>query len=325
MREAQELTWEHRGLAQAHDPACARGPRGAGEPRPASVDLPSFATLRIIEALSRHRRVAPAAAELKLSHAAVSQALSRLESKYGHSFFLRTSFGVEATPACEALVEAYLAASAGLRRALTDGERRHAFIPLTAWRWLSPTVSRLCARLPDLSVHAYQDGAAVDLAGVDFAILPQDQLPAAGFQSTPLYDERLLPVCSPGFAAQSRIETPARLARARLLIDRPELWRRWFARAGLIQTPELAGPTIVEPALALEAALQGQGVALCCSLAAAPAMARDELVAPVDLSVGSGRRWWAVLREGRDRSVSGVLEWCLAELHAIETRHAAIV
>ncbi len=119
----------------------------------------------------------------------------------------------------------------------------------------------------------------------------------------------------------------ARLAHAPLLVERPELWRRWFAHAGLAMAPDLAGPIIDNSSLALEASLRGQGVALCCSLGAAAAIAQGDLVAPVDVSVSSGRRWWAVWREdgGADKTAMGMLEWCLAELHAIKSRHVDLV
>jgi LysR family glycine cleavage system transcriptional activator len=293
-------------------------------------ELPSLATLRTLEALRRHKRVGIAAQELGVSHAAVSRTVSRLELKYGVRLFERTSWGVEATPGCEGLIEAYLAAASTLRRAFADvgqSRRCRALIPLTAWRWLSPGALRLGAAFPDATIHTYQAGGAIDLAGADFAIVPNEQLPGVGFDSTPLYDERLIPVCAPAFAARARIETPAQLARAGLILEQPELWRRWFRHAGLALEPDLAGPIIADASLALEAALKGQGVALCCSLAVAAAVAQGELVAPIDLSMRSGRRWWALWRQGsaRDKTAMGILEWCLAELHAIRTQHAQIV
>jgi LysR family glycine cleavage system transcriptional activator len=196
-----------------------------------------------------------------------------------------------------------------------------------AWRWLAPATPGLRSTLPDVSLHPCPDRGAVDLAGADFAILPGEHLPQAGFDAAPLYDERLIPVCSPAYAARLRIGTPASLARADLIIERPDLWRLWFAHAGLMGEPDLAGPIIADPSLALEAALEGQGVALVCTLAAAPALARGGLTAPVDVSVGSGRRWWALWRRGSagDRTAMGVLEWCLAELHAISSAHAALL
>ncbi|HEY2480994.1 MAG TPA: LysR substrate-binding domain-containing protein [Caulobacteraceae bacterium] len=132
-------------------------------------------------------------------------------------------------------------------------------------------------------------------------------------------------MCSPGFADKAAIDTPAALARAELLIERPELWRRWFAHAGLTAEPTLEGPVIADASLALEAALRGQGVALTCSLAAAPAIARGDLVAPIDVSLRSGRRWWALWRQGSARTTMGILDWCLAELHAIQTAHMDLV
>jgi LysR family transcriptional regulator, glycine cleavage system transcriptional activator len=293
-------------------------------------ELPSLATLRTLEALSRHKRVGIAAQELGVSHAAVSRTVSRLELRYGVRLFERTSWGVEATPGCEGLIEAYLAAASALRRAFADvgqARRCRALIPLTAWRWLSPGALRLGAAFPDASIHTYQAGGAVDLAGADFAILPGEQLPAAGFDATPLYEERLIPVCAPAFAQWAKIETPAQLARAGLIVEQPELWRRWFRHAGFAIDPDLGGPIIADASLALEAALKGQGVALCCSLAVAAAIAQGDLVAPIDLSMRSGRRWWALWRQGsaRDKTAMGILEWCLAELHAVRTAHAEIV
>ena len=298
--------------------------------RRCSTELPSLATLRVLEALSRNKRVGIAAQELGVSHAAVSRTVSRLELRYGVRLFEKTSWGVEATPGCEGLVEAYLAAASTLSRAFADvgqGRRCRVLIPLTVWRWLSPGALRLCAAFPDASIHTYQEGGGVDLAGADFAILPNEPPPGAGFDSTPLYEERLIPVCSPAFAERARIETPAKLARGRLLVEQPDHWRRWFRHAGLATAPDLVGPIIADASLALEAALKGQGVALCCSLAVAGAVAQGDLVAPIDLSIRSGRRWWALWRGGsaRDKTAMGILEWCLAELHAVRTDHAEIV
>ncbi len=294
------------------------------------MDLPSFGSLQILEALSRHRRIGVAAHELGVSHAAVSQTVSRLETRYGVQLFTRSSWGVEATPSCQGLIKAYLSASSALRRALveaSEGGRCHALIPLTVWRWLSLATSRLRGAFPDVSIHTYQDEGAVDLTRADFAILSGGHLPVAGFEATALYDERLIPVCSPRFAEAVRISTPSGLARADLLIERPDLWLRWFSHAGLVAEPSLTGPIIADPSLVLEAALQGQGVGLCCSVAASAALCRGDLVAPIDVSVGSGRRWWALWRQGsaRDKTAMGVLEWCLAELHSIKTAHVSLV
>src|ERR1700679_1836544 len=80
--------------------------------------LPPLGALQTIEALSRHLRVGAAASELGLSHSAVSQTVTRMEKRLGVRLFVKNSFGVEPTPTCRTLVEAYLSVSSTLRRAL---------------------------------------------------------------------------------------------------------------------------------------------------------------------------------------------------------------
>jgi LysR family transcriptional regulator, glycine cleavage system transcriptional activator len=291
--------------------------------------LPSLGSLQVLEALGRHRRIGIAAQELGLSHAAVSQTVSRLESRYGVQLFTRSSWGVEATPGCQGLIQAYLSASSSLRRALAevaDGGRCHALIPSTAWRWLSLTSFRQRNSTADVSLHTYPDDRPADLARADFAIVPEEHVPASGFKATALYDERLIPVCSPAYAERARIETPAAVARADLIIERSDQWLRWFAHAGLAVEPCLGGSVIADAVLAQESAQQGQGVALTCSLAASAAIARGVLTAPVDISVASGRRWQAIWRQGApgQEAAMGLLDWCLAELHALATAHVAL-
>jgi LysR family glycine cleavage system transcriptional activator len=292
------------------------------------MNLPPMQSLHTLEVLSRHRRVGAAAAELGLSHAAVSQTVSRLEKRFGVQLFLKGSWGVEATPQCRVLVEAYLSASSTLARALSDASGRQRFrilLPKAAWLWLSPAIARLYRCTPELSFGAYQDDDVVDLDSADFAIVASGHVPPRGFEGTALYDERLIPVCSPDFARSARLETPASLARAQLLVSRPELWRSWFSRAGLVSEPTVSGPVFTDSTLAMEAALRGQGVALCCTVAAAAAIARGELVAPIPVSASTERRLWAAWRGAHREPASRVLDWLLAELEARKTPHVSLV
>jgi LysR family transcriptional regulator, glycine cleavage system transcriptional activator len=292
------------------------------------VNVPPLQSLHTLEVLSRHRRIGAAAAELGLSHAAVSQTVSRLEKRFGVQLFLKSSWGVEATPQCRNLVEAYLSASSTLARALSDatgGQRFRILVPKTAWPWLSAAIASLSRSTPDLSFRAYQDDDVADLESSDFAIVAGGHVPPRGFEGTALYDERLIPVCSPAFAKSARIETPSSLARAHLLISRRDLWMLWFSRAGLVSEPAIAGPLFADPSLALEAALRGQGVALCCTVAAAAAISRGELVAPIQVSAKTERRLWAAWRGGQSEPAMQVLDWLLAELEARKTPHVSLV
>jgi len=221
-----------------------------------------------------------------------------------------------------------LSASSTLQRALNDvvrGRRFRVLLPKMAWFWLSPAIARLCRSTPDLSFRAYQDDDVVDLDASDFAIVASGHVPPAGFQGAALYDERLIPVCSPAFAAQTEITTASGLARASLLISQPDHWTSWFSHAGFVSEPSVSGPLFTDATLALDAALRGQGVALCCTLAAAAAVSRGELVSPVQVSSGTDRRLWAVWKDARSGPAMPVLNWLLAELETSRTDHASVV
>jgi LysR family transcriptional regulator, glycine cleavage system transcriptional activator len=282
------------------------------------MNLPPLGSLQMIEVLSRRQRVSAAAVELGVSHAAVSQMVARLEKRLGMQLFVKTSLGVTPTAACQTLVEAYLSVSSTLARALvaaSDGARFHVLAPLLVWTWLSPTILRLHKACPNLSFHAYRGDETVDCESADFAVVPLGPLPPTGFDGTPLYDERVIPVCTPGYALSAKLESPAALARARLLLGGRELWLSWFADAGLIGEPQLEGPVVADPSLAMQAAAQGQGVALCCTVAASAAIARGELVAPIALSVDARRRMGAIWRKGSDQAPAmRVLDGLLTEL-----------
>jgi LysR family glycine cleavage system transcriptional activator len=291
------------------------------------VGLPPLGSLQTLEVLSRRLRIMAAASELGLSQAAVSQTITRMEKRLGVQLFVKTRAGVEPTPACRALVEAYQSVSATLTRALaaaSDGARFNVVVPPLVWSWFSPAILRLHRICPSLSFQARQSGEAAGLEGADFAIAPLGPVPPTGFDGAPLYDERLIPVCTADYARTATLETPAALSRARLLIGNRDQWRAWFSDAGLMSEPVLDGPVVSDPALAMQAAAQGQGVALCCTVAASAAIARGELVAPISLSASANRRIWAIWRKDSDQAAAmQVFDGLMTELTCLNQCAAA--
>jgi len=282
------------------------------------VSLPPLGSLHTIEVLSRRLRVGAAATELGLSHAAVSQTVARMEKRLGVQLFVKNSWGLAPTSACQTLVEAYLSVSSTLARAMvaaSDGARFQVLVPLPAWTWLSPALLRLHRTCPNLSFRGYRADEPVDFESADFAVASLGSVAPKGFDGTPLYDEQVIPVCTAEYALSAKLESPASLARARLLIDDRELWLSWFSEAGLIEEPRLEGPVVADPALAMQAAAQGQGVALCCTVAVAAAVSRGEVVAPIALSASAKRRVWAIWRKSSDQAAAmQVLDGLLTEL-----------
>ncbi len=282
------------------------------------VGLPPLASLKTIEVLSRRQRISAAAAELGLTHAAVIHTVARMEKRLEVRLFVKSKTGVAPTAACQTLVEAYRSIASTLARAVlaaSDGARFNVSVPLLVWTWLSTTISQLHKTCPNLSFRGRRADEAVDLESADFAIVPLGPLPPEGFDGTPLYDEQLIPVCTPAYALAAKLETPTAVTRARLLIVQRHEWLAWFSEAGLVSEPQLEGPVVADPSLAMQAAARGQGVALCCTVAASAAIAHGELVAPISVSVSSGRRMWAIWRKGPDQAAAmRVLDGVLSEL-----------
>lgn len=293
------------------------------------MELPPLGSLQILETLTRTRRIGAAAQELGISHAAVSQTVSRLERKYDVQLFERTNWGVVATAATETLIHAYRSASSILSNALMEASCENIFtvlIPREMWGRMSFAITPLRRQVSSLRFSAYQDAELADFLSADFAIRPGGDRPPNGFDGSALYNERLLPVCSPHYARSRKIETVASLARAELLVSNAESWRAWFAHAGLISPPPLMSVVVSDEALAMEGAIRGQGVALCCSVVTAPAISRGELVAPVDLSVASSRCWWATWKRSNNlEPAMRLLEWWLAELNSTKAPHVSLV
>jgi DNA-binding transcriptional LysR family regulator len=87
---------------------------------------------------------------------------------------------------------------------------------------------------------------------------------------------------------------PGALARSALLhlANHADAWPRWLGEAGIAHADSLAGPVFDDAMLAVEAAIQGQGVAIAPRFAVEQDIESGRLVAPFALGVPSGRHYY---------------------------------
>ena len=71
----------------------------------------------------------------------------------------------------------------------------------------------------------------------------------------------------------------------------PDAWSNWFAAAGVTDGYDIQGPVFDDATLAIEAAIQGQGVAIAPAHAVETDLRTSRLTAPFPVSVSSGRRY----------------------------------
>lgn len=299
--------------------------------KPPAPRLPSLRALRAFEAAARHESFPRAAAELGVTAGAVAQQVKALEDWLGRPLFRRRAQGLELLPGARRVLPelgaAFDSLGAAVRRLREESgsERLHlAALPALAQLWVQPRLPELRAALPpgtQISLTALEEPPDLLRGPYDLALFyaaPGRERGRA--RLLPLAEERLLPVCTPALARALGLEAgPAALSDARLLHDASweADWRRWLAAAGRPPADPAAGTRFSLYAVALQAALDGEGVLLGRETLVARELARGVLVAPFDLRLAIPERPCLLLPpEGPRGGAAAVLAERLAALDA---------
>lgn len=287
------------------------------------MHIPSLQTLRALEAAARLGSYSAAAAELGLTHGAVSHRLRALEETLGQALFVRRGNGMLPTPETLRLLVPVREALDCLARAFPDPSVRPqvvriSLLPSMASRWLMPRVGRFRVANPaiDLRIDARLELASIAPGGVDCAIrYGSGNWPDA--EVLKLGDEWLFPVCSPTYRNRIGIAQPADLLRASLLRHDRQSWLAWLGIAGLDVPEPDAGPLFSDTNLMLDAAIAGDGVALARSRIVAGDIASGRLVRLFDSAVKDDHAYYFLRRHGsmrcRRKAVECLADWVLAQ------------
>lgn len=293
---------------------------------------PIFSSLIAFEAAARTGSFTRAAEELFISQPAVSHAMRTLEAELGLSLFERRHKGVETTEAGRYLLEQV---SMGLTlieqalrevRTMTQGHQvTLAVSTATATWWLMPRIARFKQIYPEVELRCITTDTDLDLdrERIDLAIT----LGAGEFPKHLRWhfvDEEVFPVCSPDYLRRvPTLTDPQSLTRATLLHleerYRPRVdWFGWLGRFGVTLARGAKLFSFNDYSIVLQAALEGQGVALGWPHIVAPLIAQGRLVRPMTQSVKTDQPMYIVAsRAGLLRPEAMQLrDWLLAEAKA---------
>ena len=293
--------------------------------------LPPLNALRAFEAAARHASLTRAAEELHVTPAAVSHQVRALEQWLEQPLFRRDGRRLKLTDAGKAclpgLVEGFdrlAEAVAEVRRA--DGRRtlNVTATPSLVGKWLVPRLERFRAAWPDVDVRLSATVEVVDLAGsdVDLAIrFGSGRYP--GMQVDLLFEEEVFPVCAPSLLnGPTPLREPADLAGHTLIHDDsirneetlPD-WGMWLRAAGVRDVATDRGLRFSPAALAVQAAIDGQGVALGRRVLVADDLAAGRLVRPFELGIPARFAYFLVCtpRAAGLERVRVFREWLLEE------------
>jgi LysR family glycine cleavage system transcriptional activator len=167
--------------------------------------------------------------------------------------------------------------------------------PSFAARWLLPRMPRFTAAHPDIDLDVRASMANVDFQRDDAEMAVRYGMGSwDGVISEPLLDEQFFPVCSPRLAHGRLPKRPADLARHTLLRTDDEFWQPWFAAAGLPWPEPDRGPIFNDTSHVMQAAVEGQGIALARTSLLGNDLRNGLLVRLFDIEVPSARKYFLV-------------------------------
>jgi DNA-binding transcriptional LysR family regulator len=270
--------------------------------------LPDLEGLAIFAKVAETRSFAAAAAELKLSKATVSKAVSRVEAKLKTRLFNRTSRRIALTEAGRALADraSHILAEgeAAEDEALSQSTAVRGLVRLAApmsfgVSHVAPLLPEFLATYPEVSIDLHLSDATVDMIGDGFdaairiAVLPDSSLIARRICGMPRYL-----VGSPNYLEQhGRPRHPLHLAEHVCITyghaSAPETWR-FTHKNGKSATVRPSGPLRVNNGDAMMPALiAGTGLAVLPESIVRDALADGRLERLLaDWSLPAGAVYW---------------------------------
>ena len=300
--------------------------------------------LRAFEAAARHLSFKKAAAELHVTPAAISQHVKGLEEYLGVPLFHRGNRSLVLSPSAAAAIPSLrngFDALAEAVRLLRDRKRQTLKVwapPSFAAKWLVPKLRRFATLQPEVSLEI---SASESLIGempsqeaiadhfrenaVDVAIaFGSGEYP--GFRVEKLLDVEAVTLCSPRLLSDASrpLRAPTDLRHHTLLHDetdyphRPD-WARWLAAAKIDGVDASRGLRFNQMSLALDAAIDGQGVVLSLRPLAAHDIESGRLVIPFDLSLPLQYAYYLVSPEETPnrKLVDALRDWLLEEARRV--------
>lgn len=288
--------------------------------------LPPLQTLRAFEATGRLSSMTLAAAELHVTHGAISRQIRKLEEHLGLKLFFRLTRQIILT---EEGAEFHHAVTRILGELTRESERLQIRNPARSLRistsvsfaskWLAPRLNRFRQRYPEFDIHLDVTDINVDLNNgqVDAAI----RYGLGHYRdasSERILNETVTPVCSPAFLdAHNGLKEIKELSECILLHEDRMLanWESWFALAGMKNFRSHQGSLWTLGSMATESAIRGEGVALGRSVLIADDVAAGRLVIPFpQYKLMAERGYDLVYRSGYQHTFKvGILRQWLSE------------
>jgi LysR family glycine cleavage system transcriptional activator len=293
--------------------------------------LPPLKALRGFEAATRHQSIRDAADELCLTHPAVSHQVQLIEEALGVALFAQEGRHIVSTDEGRALYPYVRSAFESLLEGV-EAVHRHALDkPLRVQTYVTASIRWLAKRVP----HFLHDHPEVKLTlstcavewefddvHADVGLVYCETLPDPNkYHWVPLFEYPLFPVCSPSLLKNmgSAVTIEAIMKQPLVAIyTEVQNWETWVSSAGLEFQPTAPFLMVDTLAVALEMALDGEGIALVNGPFADQDLADGRLVKPVEHKAICPGNWGLICRKDMRENlrIRTFMDWIAAHVDA---------
>jgi DNA-binding transcriptional LysR family regulator len=239
--------------------------------------LPSADKLFVFEAGGRLLSFTSAGRELGMSQAAVSYAIRGLEEQLGVQLFRREHRKVALSETGARFYSDVLLGLSHIRKSVEEirafASQSHVTLAAStafAAFWMMPRLQKFRDELPGIELRIQTSERDIDIAAERISLgiragLPQDW---PGYNARMLAREEIIAVASPSYLEKhGRPKAVLDLLQHRLIhLEEPyrvaAKWNDWLLSAGVAPCEKKSGLLINDYALVIQAAMEGQGVAL---------------------------------------------------------------
>jgi LysR family glycine cleavage system transcriptional activator len=291
------------------------------------VRLPPLNAVRAFDAVARLGSVRAAADELAVTPAAVSQQLRVLEAHLGLALTQRQGRGITLTDSGRTWhgeIARHLRAIGLAAERVRPGRRvvQVTVVQSFGSRWLMPRLYKFTAREPEIEVRIDASPVLADFARDPFDLAIREGRGNYDTEVVRLFELRFYPVGSPQVARRMwRRNGTLDWSRVRLLHEVSyDYWPDWINLAGVCDVDVARGLFFSHTMLALDAAVEGQGVALSPPPLAERELARGalEVIDPRPFVPGTGIYLCWPRRQMRSlsKAATAFRDWLIEEAKA---------
>lgn len=297
-----------------------------------SFNFNSLSGFKAFECAARHLSFTKAGEELFITQAAVSQQIKHLEGQLGFKLFYRMTRKLALTEDGERLATVVSKSLNDIKDTIEDilleetsGSMTISTIPSFAMRWMIPRLGNFRKIHPDIQLKIHADERMVDFKAdnIDIAIrFGSGNYP--NYHVIQMIREEIFPVCSPKLLKGDQpIKDIKDIYQYDLLLDEVQSalgahrndWSIWLDAMGIHDIDTKKSTSFSNSIMAIQAAIEGQGLAICRTSLVADDLKAGRLVKPFQSRVKSKNAYYIVcLKERADKPrIKAIIDWLMME------------